>query len=133
MPPSQRSVTNIAPQRSASSCTMAASCRLVQTKRMFSPRSDDVAHELLRELELAQRLLQVDDVDAVALGENEPAHLGVPPAGLVPEVDAGFQELFEVGLGHGDCREASGCVPPLPSPPVRDRRMAGTRARTREA
>ena len=55
---------------------------------------DDFAHELLRELELPQRLLQVDDVDPVALGENEAAHLGIPAAGLVSEVDTGLEELL---------------------------------------
>ena len=58
----------------------------------------DFAHELLGELDLPQCLLQIDDVDAVALGENEPAHLRVPPAGLVAEVNTGFEELFERGL-----------------------------------
>ena len=56
---------------------------------------DDVARELLRELDLPKRLLQIDDVDAVALGENEAAHLGIPTAGLVPEVDAGREECLE--------------------------------------
>src|SRR6185295_5762450 len=40
----------------------------------------DFAHELLRQLELTERLLKVDDVDPVPLGENEPAHLGIPTA-----------------------------------------------------
>ncbi len=75
---------------------------MVQTKRTLSPRSNDVAHELLRELELAQGLLQIDDVDAVALGEDEPAHLRVPAARLVAEVDAGFEQLLEVRLGHAE-------------------------------
>ena len=100
MPPSQRSVTYNAPQRSASPVHDALSCRLVQTKSTFSPRSTTFARELLRELELRERLLEVDDVDAVALGEDEPAHLRVPAAGLVAEVDAGLEQLFERGLCH---------------------------------
>jgi hypothetical protein len=39
-------------------------------------------------------------VDAVPLGEDEAAHLGIPPAGLVPEVDSRFQQLFEIRLSH---------------------------------
>src|SRR5688572_801999 len=64
---------------------------------------DDVAHELLRKLELTQRLLQVDDVDAVALGEDEPAHLGVPPARLMAEVNARFEELLQRWLHANRC------------------------------
>ena len=45
-------------------------------------------------------LLEVDQVDAVALAEDEPAHLGVPPAGLVPEVDARAQQLLHGDDGH---------------------------------
>src|SRR5688572_19367218 len=72
---------------------------------------DDIAHELLRELELTQRLLQVDDVDAVALGEDEPAHLGVPSARLMAEVNTRFEELLQRWL-H---RYPSRVSPPLPS------------------
>jgi hypothetical protein len=53
--------------------------------------------ELVGAVDVGQRLLQVDDVDAVALGEDEALHLRVPPAGLVPEVDAALEEL-----AHGD-------------------------------
>src|SRR6185312_15064518 len=56
---------------------------------------NDFARQLLRELDLTERLLKVDDVDAVPLGENEAAHLGVPATGLVPEVDAGREESLE--------------------------------------
>jgi hypothetical protein len=76
---------------------------------------DDLADELLRELELAQRLLQVDDVDAVALGEDEPAHLGVPPARLVAEVDPCGEELLEIGRRHVGCVMLGGFgVPSVP-------------------
>ena len=57
-----------------------------------------VADELLRQLELTERLLEVDDVDPVALRENEAAHLGIPTAGLVSEVDARLEELLETRL-----------------------------------
>jgi hypothetical protein len=39
-------------------------------------------------------LLKVDDVNAVALREDEAAHSGVPTPGLMPEVDPRFQERF---------------------------------------
>ena len=44
-----------------------------------------------------ERLLEVDDVDAVALAVDEPLHLRVPAAGLVTEVDTGLEQLL-----HGD-------------------------------
>ena len=59
---------------------------------------DDVAHELLCQFELTQGLLEVDDVDPVALREDEAAHLGIPAARLVSEMDAGGQQFFEGGL-----------------------------------
>src|SRR6266536_1551092 len=49
---------------------------------------DRLPDELVRLVDVGQRLLQVDDVDAVALGEDEPLHLRVPAAGLMSEVDA---------------------------------------------
>jgi hypothetical protein len=42
---------------------------------------------------MADGLLEVDDVDLVAMAEDERGHLRVPEAGLVAEVDAGFQHL----------------------------------------
>ena len=48
----------------------------------------DVAHEVVRRVEQDGGLLQVDDVDAAPLGEDVGLHLGVPPAGLVAEVDS---------------------------------------------
>jgi len=36
-------------------------------------------------------LVQVDDVDAVALPEDETTHLRVPTPGLVTEMDSGLQ------------------------------------------
>src|SRR6476661_1074025 len=57
-------------------------------------------HELGRVLEHRKRLFQVDDVDLVAMAEDERGHLGVPEAGLVSEMDTGFQHF-----AHGDCHE----------------------------
>ena len=58
-----------------------------------------VADEDIGLLDPRERLLQVDDVDAVPLHEDEAAHLGIPAARLVSEMDAGLQELL-----HGDDR-----------------------------
>jgi hypothetical protein len=60
---------------------------------------DEVADEGVRRLDASERLLEVDDVDAAALAEDESLHLGVPPAGLVPEMDARLEQLT-----HGDDR-----------------------------
>src|SRR5205085_822753 len=54
--------------------------------------------QLLRQIELAKRLLQIDDVNPVALGEDEAAHFRVPTTRLVSEVDTGFQKLIQIGL-----------------------------------
>ena len=147
-PPSQRSVMYIAPQRSASACTMPASCALGADEEDVLAAQDDVARELLRELELPQRLLEIDDVDPVALGEDEAAHLGIPAAGLVSEVDAGREELLErwavvMRVCHVDLRLVlSSAVrhrrdrPVVPAPDrdserVRDSRLRRGRSRRR--
>src|SRR5665811_2390981 len=54
------------------------------------------------EVEALDRLGQVDDVDPIALREDERAHLGIPAAGLVAEVNAGLEELPHGDGGHGD-------------------------------
>ena len=51
----------------------------------------DVAREIVRVLDELLRLLQVDDVDAAALGEDETLHLRVPAARLVAEVNSSLQ------------------------------------------
>src|SRR5690606_22890172 len=45
-------------------------------------------------IDVGQRLLQIDDVDAVAVGEDEPLHLRVPATGLVPEMRAAVEQLL---------------------------------------
>ena len=45
-------------------------------------------------IKLLHGLLQVDDIDAVALGEDELCHLGVPTAGLVTEVHTCLEKLL---------------------------------------
>ncbi len=48
-----------------------------------------------------ERLEQVDDVDAVALGEDELLHLRVPTTGLVAEVQTCLQHVAHSDLSHG--------------------------------
>src|SRR4051794_40430900 len=68
--------------------------------RAAAPRQ--VVGELLRLLEQLLSLEQVDDVDAVALTEDEAPHLRVPAPRLVAEVHAGLQQLADAHLsGHG--------------------------------
>ena len=55
----------------------------------------------MRLLEALERLLQIDDVDAAALGEDEALHLRVPAARLVAEMDSGFQKLSHADDCHG--------------------------------
>ena len=56
--------------------------------------------ELLDAIELGglskqhQSPLEIDDVDPVALTEDETLHLGIPTTGLMSEMDAGFQKFF---------------------------------------
>ena len=86
---------NSALARSASCAHDARELRLGADEEHVLAAQHDVARELLRDFDLPKRLLQIDDVDAVALGENEAAHLRVPTTGLVPEVDAGREKRLE--------------------------------------
>ncbi|GGO17407.1 hypothetical protein GCM10010980_14600 [Corynebacterium marinum] len=54
---------------------------------------DGLLDELERCVDVGQGLLQVDDVDTVAVGEDETTHLRVPTTGLVAEVDTGIEKL----------------------------------------
>ncbi len=64
------------------------------------PACNRIAHKIDRLIEARDGLLEVDDVDAVAFRKDEPLHLWVPAAGLVAEVNAGFQELFHADRGN---------------------------------
>jgi len=59
-----------------------------------------LADELHRVLEERLRLLEVDDVDLVAMAVDVRGHLGIPEARLVSEMDTGFQH-FTHGDRHG--------------------------------
>ena len=56
-----------------------------------------VEQEAVRIVDSVERLLEIEDVDAVALAEDVRFHLRVPAAGLVAEVNAGFQKGLD---GH---------------------------------
>ena len=64
----------------------------------------DVLHRIVV---LLERALEVDDVDLVALAEDELGHLRVPVPRLVAEMDAGLQHLTH---RDGHCRLLSGLV-----------------------
>ena len=96
-PPSQRWLTYGMPTRVASLSIGVLRLLLRADEEHRAAALGDVARELVRLLEQLARLLEVDDVDAAALGEDEPLHLRVPAAGLVAEVDSGLQQLL-----HGD-------------------------------
>jgi len=72
-----------------------------------------VAHEEIRLVDLLNGLLQVDDVDRIALGEDVLRHLRVPATGLVAKMHARFKQLL-----HGnDCHWCSSLFfPPSASP-----------------
>ena len=57
--------------------------------------------ELVGLVDVGQRLLQVDDVDAVAVGEDESLHLRVPATGLMSEVCAAVEQLLHGYDSHG--------------------------------
>ena len=85
----------------------------------------DRAHEVVRVIEQLLRLLQVDDVDTAALGEDEALHLRVPATGLVAEVNAGLQQVLHGDDGHGKTPfSVSVGIPPAAS--RRDRQMPAT-------
>ena len=51
----------------------------------------DVAHGVFEELE---SLLEIDNIDPVTFAEDVFFHLWIPALGLVPEVNAGFEQFF---------------------------------------
>src|SRR5579872_2022434 len=61
-----------------------------------------ILHKLRRLLEHLQRLLQIDDVNSIALSENEFLHLGIPALRLMPEVNTRFEQLL-----HGDSSQST--------------------------
>jgi hypothetical protein len=56
---------------------------------------DDITDEGTGFIEHDSGLFQVNDMDAIALGEDVVFHPGVPPTRLMAEVSSGFEELFD--------------------------------------
>ncbi len=46
------------------------------------------------------RLLQIDDVDAVALAEDERSHLRIPASGLMAEMNTGLEQFSQRYADH---------------------------------
>ena len=76
------------------------------------PEAGLFGNELQRFLEELERLLQVDDVNAVALAEDVFLHLRIPVLGLVPEVNTCFEQFLFCQWRHdssiGGCARVSG-------------------------
>ena len=60
-----------------------------------------LTHVFVGAVDVSKRLLQVNDVAAAALGQNESLHFRVPAAGLVSEVNAAVEKLADSYNGHG--------------------------------
>ena len=127
MPPSQRWLTYGMPTRVACSAIGLLGLLLGADEQDRAAVGDGLLDELVGPVDVGQRLLQVDDVDAVALGEDEALHLRVPAPGLVPEVDAALQQLLHGDDGHGRCSPLGPARPA--GPRVRLSRSAGRRHR----
>ena len=127
MPPSQRWLTYGWPARSASWEIGSWACFLVPTKRTDSPRAVVSRTASRATSSRCDGLGEVDDVDPVALREDERAHLGIPAARLVAEVDAGLEQL-----PHGDGGHAwSSCSVATSAGPVPDRVARASRSAPR--
>ncbi len=72
-----------------------------------------LAHEILRLGEHRDGLFQIDDVNFVAMTEDERCHLGIPKTCLVPEMHTRFQHLTH-SYSH-DCSNRKGYCLPLAS------------------
>src|SRR5207244_971973 len=76
-------------------------CLLLGAHEQHGPAAmSEVAGERLRLREQRRGLQKVDDVDATALAVDETAHLGVPAARLVAEMNAGLQQFRDSYLAH---------------------------------
>jgi len=82
------------PQRLASSATASCAC-FIGTHKQYSPAlGGELFNKLVRLVQARHRLLQVDDMDAVAIHKDKRRHLGIPATGLVPEMYAGLKKLL---------------------------------------
>ena len=63
-------------------------------KQDFAALSGNVTDKVVGLVQLLHGLLQVNDIDTIALGEDILRHFGVPAAGLMAEMDASLQKLL---------------------------------------
>ena len=101
MPPSQRLLTYGWSARVASWRDRLLGLLLRADEEDLVAAGDGLADELERDVQALDGLGEVDDVDPVALGEDERLHLGIPAAGLVAEVDSGLEQLPHRNGRHG--------------------------------
>jgi hypothetical protein len=74
---------------------------LLSAHKQYGPAAPrNFGRKLPRLLQKGPSLEKIDDVDAVALAEDETAHLRVPAPGLVAEMDSGLQQLLNSEFSH---------------------------------
>ena len=101
MPPSQRKLTYGMPHAARLALDRLLRLLLRADEQHAAAVGDVLPHEPVRGVDAVERLVQVDDVDPVALTEDETPHLRVPAPGLVTEMDSGLQQLLHAYDGHG--------------------------------
>ncbi len=69
-------------------------------KQNFAAFADGVGKKAARGFQLVKRLAQVNDVNTIAGIEDERLHLGVPPFGLVSEMDARIEQFLNSNTNH---------------------------------
>jgi hypothetical protein len=73
---------------------------LAADKEDLAATRNGVAKKGTGRVELLSGFAEVDDVNVVTFAENVRTHSRIPLAGLVPEMDAGFDQLGEEFVGH---------------------------------
>ena len=66
----------------------------------FATPSHSLAQETAGSVQLVKGLTEINDVNAVASVENERPHLGIPPLGLMPEMNTGIQQFLYANTNH---------------------------------
>jgi hypothetical protein len=69
-------------------------------KQHLAAFADGVREKVAGCLQLIERLAQINDVDAIASVEDERLHLGVPPFGLVSEMDSRIEQFHNSNTNH---------------------------------
>ena len=69
-------------------------------KEHVVPVGREIADKLRCLVEVVQGLLEVDNVNAVALAEDERLHLRIPAPSLMPEVDTRFEQFLHLNRSH---------------------------------